>query len=57
MDGFRMTDNNECHFCDELAEGEMRVSGEIEPVCENCFHGFTGHTFKSIKDEIVLKGD
>ena len=52
-----MTDNKECHFCDELAEGEMRVSGEIEPVCENCFQGFTGHTFKSIKDEIVLKGD
>ena len=42
-----------CHFCDELSEGEMRVSGEIEPVCEDCFEGFTGHTFQSIKDEIA----
>ncbi len=40
-----------CHFCPEPAVNEWEHNNE--PICNDCFQSFTGHTFEGIEAEVA----
>ena len=43
---FKEEQRLDCHFCDNKAVEEWAHNNE--PICEDCFQSFTGHTFKDV---------